>query len=74
MTPLRGASAERPGLQMQLRNHFIHLSYNTQMKDTAGRPLKQLYTAAIHEFQVLTKRQGLSRLSDFDAQKLSTEA
>ena len=34
----------------------------------------QLYTAAIHESQVLITLSGLARLSESDAQLLSTEA
>jgi hypothetical protein len=76
--PLDDALARRFSREARPANaaqESLHpLVYNTQINDTAGRPLKQLYMAAIHKFQVLTKCQGLSRLSDFDAQKLSTEA
>ena len=44
MMPLRGPSAERPGLQLQLENHFIHLFYHPQICGNC----RQNFPAAIH--------------------------
>ena len=61
----------RPAIPAQ--NRFIHLFYNAQLD------CRQTFKAAVHGCHSLISGahqlcQGLSRLSDTDAQSLSTEA